>query len=196
MAFMTPEVNGARQELPCLESPEINGARQEVAAVEKYVDGAWQEVWSAAKNATCFFVNGTRGVQVYTDGDNDSISFTCGQTDWLYILTDETVSEDAVISFDYVGGAYAGSANYELGYMSLAYLNASGTLQITGNSIKVGSSSGASSGTYTGTVYASYPHTQVGIAIQVPTSTQYGANYNAWISISNLTINGKKYRIS
>ena len=49
MALMTPEVNGARQELPCLESPEINGARQEVAAVEKYVDSAWQEIWSAMK---------------------------------------------------------------------------------------------------------------------------------------------------
>ena len=42
----TPEVNGARQELPYLETPEINGARQSVEVVEKYVDGAWQEVWS------------------------------------------------------------------------------------------------------------------------------------------------------
>lgn len=48
MALKTPEVNGARQELPCLESPEVNGARQEVAAVEKYVNGAWQEAWSLA----------------------------------------------------------------------------------------------------------------------------------------------------
>lgn len=49
MGLKTPEVNGARQDLPCLESPEIDGARQEVAAVEKYVDGAWQEVWCAVK---------------------------------------------------------------------------------------------------------------------------------------------------
>ena len=45
MGLKTPEVNGARQELPCLESPEVNGARQAVAAVEKYVDGAWQTIW-------------------------------------------------------------------------------------------------------------------------------------------------------
>lgn len=43
----TPEINGARQELPCLDSPEIDGARQEVESVEKCVDGAWQEVWSS-----------------------------------------------------------------------------------------------------------------------------------------------------
>lgn len=47
--LMTPEVNGARQELPYLESPEINGARQSVAVVKKYVDGAWQVVWEDIK---------------------------------------------------------------------------------------------------------------------------------------------------
>ena len=45
----TPEVNGARQELPYLETPGINGARQSVEVVEKYVNGAWQEVWSNVK---------------------------------------------------------------------------------------------------------------------------------------------------
>lgn len=47
MALKTPEINGARQELPCMESPEVNGARQEIAAVNKYVDGAWVKIWPA-----------------------------------------------------------------------------------------------------------------------------------------------------
>lgn len=50
----TPEVNGARQDLPCLESPEVNGARQAVAAVEKYVDGAWQTVWRNIQPVTIY----------------------------------------------------------------------------------------------------------------------------------------------
>lgn len=47
MGLMTPEVDGARQELPYLESPEVDGARQPIASVKKYADGAWQEVWSS-----------------------------------------------------------------------------------------------------------------------------------------------------
>lgn len=49
MGLKTPVINGARQELPCMESPEVNGARQDVAAVEKFVSGAWQEIWTNAK---------------------------------------------------------------------------------------------------------------------------------------------------
>lgn len=45
MGLKTPVINGARQELPCLESPEVNGARQAISAVNKYVDGAWQKIW-------------------------------------------------------------------------------------------------------------------------------------------------------
>lgn len=195
MAFMTPEVNGARQELPCLESPEINGARQEVAAVEKYVDGVWKEVWSAAENAGCFFMNGSRGVQTSHSNGVSTISFSCGEADWLCVLTDESISEDAEISFDYEGGAYANGVFSELGYIYLGYLNVNNLPQTTGVNVKVGNANGATSGTYTGTVSASLAHTQVGFLLNVPTSTQHGSNYNAWLSISNFTVNGKKYRI-
>lgn len=47
MGLKTPEINGARQDLPHLESPEVNGARQPIAGVKKYVDGAWQEIWNS-----------------------------------------------------------------------------------------------------------------------------------------------------
>lgn len=47
MGLKTPEINGARQDLPCLESPEVDGARQPVAAVKKYVDGAWTDIWTS-----------------------------------------------------------------------------------------------------------------------------------------------------
>lgn len=103
MGLLTPEVNGARQELPCLESPEINGARQEVAAVEKYVNGAWQEIWSAIKYMLLlehtltyaeagYWTGGSRKgwgvscdrndggfITVYLEGDftNPTISFDC-----------------------------------------------------------------------------------------------------------------------
>jgi len=53
MGLKTPVINGARQELPCLESPEVNGARQAISAVNKYVDGAWQKIWPL-KNAMVF----------------------------------------------------------------------------------------------------------------------------------------------
>lgn len=45
MSLKTPEINGARQELPCLESPEVNGARQSGVTVRKYVDGAWEIIY-------------------------------------------------------------------------------------------------------------------------------------------------------
>ena len=45
MGLMTPEVDGARQELPYLDSPEVDGARQPIASVKKYVDGAWVEIY-------------------------------------------------------------------------------------------------------------------------------------------------------
>ena len=71
MGLKTPEINGARQELPCLESPEINGARQSIVAVEKYVDGAWQVVW---RNETYIIENGylSEGYGVKTNAGQSS----------------------------------------------------------------------------------------------------------------------------
>lgn len=85
MGLKTPEVNGARQELPCLESPEVNGARQDVAAVKKFISGAWQEIWSNAlyflkegelrNGATlgAYGVQGSGAVYGSTPNSNDDI---------------------------------------------------------------------------------------------------------------------------
>lgn len=110
MGLKTPVVNGARQDLPCLDSPVIDGARREVAAVEKCVDGAWKEIWSAVKymkelantlpsGVTVGYVTGSasdrQGWAIwYFDGNTGSGSVT-------YYLDGEFVNP--TVSFDYDG---------------------------------------------------------------------------------------------
>lgn len=85
MGLKTPEINGARQELPCLESPEVNGARQAIAAVNKYVDGAWQKIWPLALDCVFHHVRlnndaSTYAYEISEDGSTLSYSITNEKT--------------------------------------------------------------------------------------------------------------------
>jgi len=88
MALMTPEVNGARQELPCLDSPEVNGARQEVASVKKYIDGAWREVWSAVKEM--IFKSNTITKNTWGRATEDNLGYS------LFKFMDASVDDGSV----------------------------------------------------------------------------------------------------
>lgn len=147
MALMTPEVNGARQELPCLDSPKVNGARQEVASVKKYVNGAWQEVWASQKPMSI--------VEFTDDYSTLSLSADEMQLSWntyeqtsqtLRVYTAEGEYINPVISFSYYGsriyftsdsaqGKYAQAG----GLMVVGIQNGTTT---TLKSITLGSSSG------------------------------------------------------
>lgn len=222
MAFMTPEVNGARQELPCLESPEINGARQEVAAVEKYVDGVWKEVWSAAKemirDANYTTLSQYAGVlDISDDGtefdfwevfsEEDSYGrLTSGGTIDFYLEGEWT---NPVIEFDFEGQLlYKGSstANFwitePMGSIGIRYRNTNGSSSVMNAVNQVGSNQTSADGNVSveGVDYGHYrttlsgTFTMLGIRITINNhSSKYTAdNLFGELQISNLTIDGRK----
>lgn len=76
MGLKTPEINGARQDLPCLESPEVDGARQAIESVKKYVDGAWQEIWCSWRDG--YIVDGGKLSNRFSV--NATVADTCTST--------------------------------------------------------------------------------------------------------------------
>lgn len=105
MGLKTPVVNGARQDLPCLDSPEVNGARQSVAAVKKYVDGAWKEIWANTKGLPLLTRTTSTGCHFANEGDWDNFSWLWAVDDSGYIiLAVDGEFTDPEISFIFSGG--------------------------------------------------------------------------------------------
>ena len=194
--LLTPEVNGASQELPSMETPEINGARQEVAAVEKYIDGAWQEVWSATK----YMEELDRTIR------SGSAGATGSETVIWYVTTEEHVGghvtyflegdfENPAVQFDWSGG-YTRDTETNTYYDSAGsidvYLRSATSVEsYTAAVSHVGDSTGNQSGTYSNTYNGSYDR----IGLRIDLSKWSATNYtylDYWIDISNILLGGKK----
>lgn len=221
MAFMTPEVNGARQELPYLDSPEVNGARQEVAVVKKYVDGAWVEVWASEK----WFepLSNTIPYGVYSPEDdgnkllywklmdrNDDGTYwgTISGSGKLIVYVDGSW-ETPNISFDYAGGfirnSGAAGTPYQqstAGKISLYGVEMDGTeQQVTAVAAvgKNGTGDGYASvqqGSYDGEAELPGKFWRLGLIIEPAAYTGYYYGAALEIAISNVRINGRKVGFS
>lgn len=204
MAFMTPEVNGARQELPCLESPEINGARQEVAVVEKYVDGVWQEVWSAGYKLTVFEeTNIVSGVyHNITDGfvTLQAVEHTGDIICYLTVVVEGDFI-NPTLNFDYYGGCsylynnnikYTGSGKIStvtraVGSESLNY----NIITTVDGDTSIGTQTDLEEGSYSITLNGSYD--LIGIQLQLNgfSNTQLTIIDHV-IQVGNIYIDGKQ----
>lgn len=181
----TPIVNGARQELPYLESPLVDGARRDIESVEKLIDGAWQEVWSSA--LVLDMIANTLSTGAGSGGDFES-GFK-----WLTTKGDggsvtyavEGDFNNPTISFLYeiwcdVNGVYASGGDvYAYG------VKADGTVE----EISIVSSKAETLTqafyTFTGGAY-----TKIGFRYR---GSNWGTSTNAmWANICNFTIDGKK----
>jgi len=187
----TPEVNGARQELPCLESPEINGARQEVGAVEKYVDGAWVEVWSSGIEMSWEFKNFNRNYDVTTWDNGMEMTVYAGAAEYLYLYSLNSKDyENPTISFDWYGGGYTGSAYTSAGTVYVVGFDGDGNEIVKKTCGTLGSSSDDTGDeeniTLDGTFY------QIAIKVMFKNSSSQGSNYMAYVDINNIVIDGKK----
>lgn len=201
MGLKTPVVNGARQDLPCLESPEVNGARQPIASVKKYVNNAWQEIWSAVKD---LLRSQSDYNQSYSRSVTDSGSAfvfsrsspeTTGTTDF-YFLTEESEFTDASIQFSYSGGLSTfrsstgvWSPSY-LGHLYVVGIDKSGNEITIKNVGSVGNTSGDTSGDVE--VVGSGTFKQVGLKF-TPKYMNPSTQYKNRLSISPIYIDGKKY---
>lgn len=102
MGLKTPEINGARQDLPCLESPEVNGARQPIASVKKYVNNAWQEIWSAVKTLIMSQDTTRKYTRIELE-TGTTYSFKDGSATNFCFMTNEGVFTDVPIQFSCSG---------------------------------------------------------------------------------------------
>lgn len=209
MAFMTPEVNGARQELPCLESPEINGARQEVAAVEKYVDGAWQEVWSNKKRMLELIRSAyysTVGA-VYDSSKEIGFSLVCTQkhdTVEKFACYAEGEFVNPTIQFEYTGGlSYLNTNNNQIMYeangsMRIYTRTVNGEesytsyLETADGNTSVGSKDGMESGTYSTTLNGTFDRIGIEISLLIASATYY-SDLLGVMQITDLYIGGESY---
>lgn len=195
--LMTPEVNGARQELPCLDSPEVNGARQEVASVKKYVNGAWQEIWANQKPLSI--------VEFTDDYSTLSLSPEETQLSWntdaqgakkLRVYTAEDTYTNPVISFSYYGSRiYWTSGSAQGKYATAGGLSVVGIQNgsvTTLKSITLGSSSGETSD-YLEDFILSGTFSQIGFYITTNGGTS-AEEVITEINIYDVVIDGKPYK--
>lgn len=203
MAFMTPEVNGARQELPCLESPEINGARQEVAVVEKYVDGAWQEVWCSFSlpemqilSSNLSAVNA--GYNAY--GAWVLSSFTEGYEETVTYYS-EGMFKNPTISLDYWGVAEYQLTGYDPHFMSVGELyvytrTTDGVEKYTAIDSSIGSQQGDEEGTYNNTFEGTFDCIGLKVVIESFNVANDVDFIDRNIYLSNLYVNDKPWYFS
>lgn len=211
MALMTPEVNGARQELPCLDSPEVNGARQEIASVKKYISGAWQEIWCSvkkmilksneiAKNTQGYPLEDNLGYALwkYMDKATGDGSLSGNGTITFYLEGEWT---NPTISFIGEGGLIRSNADYSNWYRSPAgnisiYARYASGSETTKTAIQdIGSSiSGDDVSTevieYSGTLSGTYDRLGISMYINGTTSEYYSATMD--LIVKNVLFDGKK----
>lgn len=195
MGLKTPEINGARQDLPCLESPEIDGARQAVASVKKYVDGAWTEIWSAVKTLILTLSKERTYTRTeYADGEyqlngqnyKTAYSFSVGNKSDFTWLTEEGSFTNPTIKCVCHGSRYRPNyttSNYSPADMYVVGINADGTE----TAIEIGE---ARTLNIDYTLEGTYK--QVGIRANV----LYDSSNYTWVhtlAISTVSIDGKEY---
>lgn len=212
----TPVIDGARQELPHLESPIIDGARQEIVAVEKKIDGAWQEVWSNTKTMTLYSNTVDTGfLQIEDNGLTlDYFKFA---TEWNGVVTgtlagggnimlwlegdwiNPTINLDWIGGFIYEasGGAYTIRVSAGQIYAYTRTMDGQESAQLIVSTI--GTTLNGSDGAYVGTEEGQYSGTisgefdRIGLRIYV---SGYGGELlgTSEIKITNLFIDGKKVK--
>lgn len=192
--MFTKYENGAEVEIEVVARYDATaGVEVEAEGVYRYdpTVGAEVEVWSGAEKATAYFMNGTRTPQV----SNNTIFIPPGETDWLCVFSDESISGNATVSFNYEGYAYIEGNPVEVGRIQVGYLNVNNLGQLLSSTVTVIGGTGPSKGACNATIPASISHSKVGFMMQVPSSSYYANTFEGWITISNFMINGKKYKI-
>lgn len=132
MAFKSPEINGARQDIGGLKSPEINGARQDIGSLKKYVEGAWQDVWASVKLMT---------LEKYSSNSCVISQSEYGDATTIYTFDTNSESEQTIVyvangnfsnptmTFTWQGDSNpAESQDYIVGYLCAYGVDASGNV--------------------------------------------------------------------
>jgi len=179
MAFMTPEVNGARQP---------------IASVKKYINNAWQEIWSAVK--TLIMSQDTTRTFTRTETETGTTySFTAGSVTNYYFMTNEGVFTDVPIQFSCSG--FHSTYRSQTGSWTYGYLCNIEVIGITSNGeterieyITVGNTSGATS--HVIDVVATGTFKQIGLVIKVK-QIQISPSFKNNLDLSFIYIDGKKY---
>ena len=166
-------------------------AEVEADAVYAYKNGAEEEVWSAKQPMYCYLKNDVREYDVIPNDDGSTMfEIRKGAIDYLYVETHVGDFLNPTIKFSYNGGAWTGSSYAVAGTLYVYGIdwNSKETASMQANLGAVGDTS---SGTIEATLSGEFAY--VGVKLYLRDSSSYGDLYYVEMTLSNITIDGKKY---